>query len=355
MIPELLYPHKTNPSCPPQLAVAREVRRCPRCGEMTAVWWDGQPGHMPGSCAATAADDGRPVEDPLRLLRMLESSLSPTVRHHLPFWRAPMPGIVWGAHVVSGYAWSRPWSGDVVSIDRNGAFLAAVCSVDVVHGDYARTGACEYAKRPGYYQVRVYPWYESTMPPPLRSVNTDTVWVPEPTYRLLSDLTAQDRWPDDTILDSYTGIPVRLKKWGNFIRDKRADILSNHGPTSSQYLDLKQTFGQSLSLMLGEDNPGHGRKWRCKAARPDWTHHIQAQASAMLWRHADRIRLMCRDYLRGPRPGPVAMRNIDEIVLPAESLAVLPLPGDHSDMLGPKLDNSGLRIGTYKIKSHEQA
>lgn len=338
-IPDMWRPHDVNPQCPPDVGVALDCERpCVHCGQMTAVWWGDRPGHRPGTCG----DVGHVAGDtpPVRVLRDLEGPLAPRKRGRDPYWRCPMPPPVWKAHILRGFAWKtkRKVCGESIVLDLNGAWLAAASSVEVVHGEFSHTGPCAFERRPGYYQVRVYPWHDKTMPSPLGQprADADTVWVPEPTMRLLHGLTASDRWPEAEILDSWTGDGVRLRRWAEAVRDQRADALVNHGRDSAEYIAIKKGFGEALSLMIGGGVP---RRWRCKAARPDWTHAIQAQATANLWHKTD----IFRRVLPAGR-GPIAVRNVDELVVP-----IVP------DDLREYIDNSGLRLGLFKIKRVESS
>ncbi len=333
-LPKLWYPHTTNPTCPPEIGVADKARPCVRCGLDTVVWWQDQPGHMPGRCSARGDD---PVDEtpPLRLLRDLEGPYAPKLRGREPYWRPALPKVVWQARVPSAYTWSRKYAGDAVVLDVNGAWIAAATSVEVAHGLLINTGRGAFEGRPGYYQVAVHPWRDKTMPSPIGASRDDkTLWIPEPTMRLLVSLTRQGRWPECEILDSWTGDKVRLRKWAESVRDKRVDAITHHGRDSAQYENLKRAYGEAMSLMIGKEVDRSHRRWECKAARPDWTHAIRAQAAASLWRRADLFRSLLPDG-----QGPIAVRNVDELVVP-----VIP------DDLKAMIDNTGIKLGDFKIK-----
>lgn len=65
----------------------------------------------------------------------------------------------------------------------------------------------------------------------------------------------------------------------------------------------------------------------------------------MLWRRADDCRKLAPAYL------PVALRNTDELVIPAQALetvTTLPRPGGKRPPV--LIDQAGIRLGTFKVK-----
>jgi hypothetical protein len=299
-----------------------------------------------------ALDEGRPV----RLLSALETTHAPmrrtdNARMSGPYWRPELPGMLGAAQVVTGWHWSREYAGDLVVLDRSGAWVAAASSATVAHGQLDHTGPLDvFEGRPGYYQVPVYPWHEeASLPNPLGHVTGDTTWVPAPTVARLIELAESDRWADVTILDSYTGDGVRLTDWTRYVNALRAHAIRTHGRDSDQYAEVKIAFGQAMSLMLGSDDPGRGRTWKCNCQRPDWTHTIQAQASAMLHRWADRCREVAPDH------APVMLRNVDELVIPAAALPIVTTVAA-AGAAGPlAIDQEGIKLGTFKVKGEEEA
>ncbi len=299
--------------------------------------------------------------EPLRLLAALETSHAPRrktevdgqMRMRGPLWSPELPGMIFAAQVVDSWAWNRRYDGPTVTLDRSGAFVAAAASVEVAHGALEHTGPLtEWDKtRTGYALTQVYPWPErDSMPHPLGTVRkgAEIAWVPGPTIGLLRELADAGRWPDVPILDSYTGDPVRLNqgKWTDLLRDLRAQAIGTYGRDSDQYAEVKQAIGQCWSLMLGRDREaGVGREWKCRAQRPDWTHAVKTQASAMLWRWADACRIVAPDY------PPVAVRNVDELVIPVEALEVVKTiraPGRASPLI---IDQDGIKLGSFKVKA----
>lgn len=294
--------------------------------------------------------------DSLRLLHALETSYAPrrrdpeTRRVRTPLWRPELPGIWQTVHVISSWNWSRDYHGDVRVLDRSGAFVAAASSVDIAHGALAHTGPLDrFDGAPGYYEVQVHPWNEAGLPHPIQGAERrDTVWLPAPAVKLLDDLDKAGRWPGLDILDSYTGHAGRLREWAGMVNDLRADAIENHGRDSDEYAAVKENFGMALSLLLGTTNEsGTGKTWKCFARRPDWTQTIHAQASATLWRWADDCRAM------SPELAPVALRNVDEIVLPAEAVEIVTTqkrPGGRAPMT---VDPSGIKLGSFKVKGDD--
>jgi len=160
---------------------------------------------------------------------------------------------------------------------------------------------------------------------------------------LLSDLVTQGRWPDAHAYDSWTGDPVRLRDWAHLIGELRRYTLETHGRESEAYSLVKEAFGQAMGLMTGRlDERGH-RKWSCRSRRTDWVHAIKDQASATIWRTADKVRRLGDEY------APVALRNVDELVIPAAALE----SATDGDRPALRLDESGALFGTWKVKGRE--
>lgn len=305
-----------------------------------------------------SAVEGLDEGAPMRLLGALEGPFAPvrmitteTGRRRVgPYWHPDLPGITFATHIVTGYHWSRPYTGRVTVLDRSGAWVAATSSVVVAHGALEHTGAIEFTGRPGYYQMATYPWHEfDGLPHPLGHVGKrhETVWLPAPTVSLLRDLVTAGRWPDIDVLDSYTGDGVRLTDWSGHVNKLRRHAITTYGRDDGPYDDVKSNFGQAMSLMLGHLE-GVRRTWKCKAARPDWTHHIQAQASATLWRWADD----CRTVV--PAMPPVALRNVDELLVPEPAVKILTTTERPKGKKPLALDPDGIALGTFKIKGTEE-
>lgn len=290
----------------------------------------------------------------LRLLAAMEGTrdeagpFTPYLRRRAPRWQPDRPAVIDAVRVMDGWNWERDFTGEVTVIDRNGSWPTAVSSVRVVHGQLEHTGPMEDitgAPRPGYYKVTVYPWTETDLPSPL---GTEAVgeerWITGTRMHLLVDLAAQGRWPDASASDSWTGDPVRLSAWSHLIGECRRYALEIHGRESGAYSAVKEAFGQSMGLMYGSldgDSTSMQRKWNCRSRRTDWVHAIKDQASATIWRTADKLRTL--------GAAPVSLRNVDELVLPAEGLDAA-TSGERPAL---RLDESGTTFGTWKIKDTE--
>lgn len=294
--------------------------------------------------ARTAVAEGRLP----RVLAALEGPYVPTLHGRRPFYAPPLPGMTDAAWVVTGYAWQREHAGPVLSLDRSGAWISGASSTTVAHGALEHTGdAVPDVSRPGYYLLDAYRWTEDGMPSPLGSLNPpDQVWVPHPTAQLLAQLSREGRWPDATPVDSYTGDPARLTAWVEWVARMRADIIDEYGRDSEEYISIKRSYGMAMSMMLGTKDESMRTEWRCKLRRPDWTHSIQSQASATLWRTADKARTIATEH------APVALRNVDELVIPPGALAALTAPRDPRPVI--TIDEIGRALGTYKVKTIEE-
>jgi hypothetical protein len=303
-------------------------------------------------------DDSEIGESParLRLLFAMEGNreqsgpFAPFLRRTSPRWQPERPPAVDAARVMDGWSWERDYEGEVTVMDRNGSWPTAVSSVRVVHGEFEHTGPVEDvtgAPAPGYYKVRVYPWTETDLPSPLGSETVgEERWITGTRMHLLADLAAAGRWPDASASDSWTGTAVRLAPWAHLIGECRRYALEVHGRESGAYDAVKEAFGQSMGLMYGSlDGEGASmrRKWNCRSRRTDWVHAIKDQASATIWRTADKVRQL------GDGMAPVSLRNVDELVLPAGALAA----ATEGDRPALRLDESGTQFGTWKVKGTE--
>lgn len=330
------------------LKVGFEHHPCGGCGVATVLLVNGQPwhwGNMYGTCKTLPREWNRP-----RFLNDLERTHAPLRRVNgtmrKPYWRPDMPGIT-EQIVVPGWAWQRPFQGNATVLDRSGAWISAAASVDVAHGELAHTGEIEFAGAPGYYKVNVYPWLEENVPSPLGASleGQDTVWLPAPRVVLLTELAREGRWADASIIDSYTcPAKARLTKWIDHVKAVRTDALQTYGRDSAEYDQVKIAFSQAVALMVGTPEPGQGRKWRCGVHRPDWAFAIQDLSAVTLWRWADRCRKVA------PGEPPVALRNVDELVIPTAALEALTTVGERP----LEIDPTGIKLGTFKVKNTEE-
>ena len=316
-------------------------------GERTARPSKATPGSSLAYARAALAEGRSP-----RILAALEGEYAPVRRRQRePYWRPPLPGMTFAADVITSWEWERPYSGEVAVLDRSGSFVAAASSVRVAHGKLEHTGPCEFDDRPGYYLAQVHPWHESdSLPHPMGEWGSRQaeVWVPAPAIALLRDLADAGRWPDVTVLDSYTGDGVRLSKWATgFVNTLRAEAITEYGRDSDQYAAVKTGFGQALALMLGRQGDEQRREWHCKARRPDWTHAIQAQSAATLWRWADDCLTVAPDL------GPVSLRQVDELVIPQAALEIVTVTNRSGGRAPLGIDPAGIKLGTFKVKAAE--
>lgn len=310
----------------------------------------------------TLLDDPEIGETPekLRILAALEGPrgsngpFAPQRGRRGPWWQPDMPGMLESVQVMNGWDWEREgYTGPAVVLDRNGSWPTAVSSVSVAHGGLDHTGPLEDITgkpRPGYYRVTVYPWHETGMPSPLGNETPGTeVWVTATRMHLLLDLAGAGRWPDGSALDSYTGDPARLSDWAHLVGELRRYALEVHGRESGAYDAVKEAFGQSMGLLHGsweDEGAMRRRKWSCKARRIDWAHGIKDQASATLWRTADAVRQLAPDL------GPLSLRNVDELVIPAAALEVVTADTD-GRRPAVRIDALGTTFGTWKVKDTE--
>lgn len=292
---------------------------------------------------------------PLRLLRALETTHTPRKRNDRgrmsgPFRAPELPAVLDDVHVISSWAWRRPYVGEVTVLDRNASWPSAASSVEVAHGALEHTGADSFAGRPGVYQVAVYQWSETLLPSPLGYVRPgqETVWIPAPQVTRLVELEAQGRWPDVTVLDSYTGEPARLDDWADFLKTIRGEAISRYGRDSEQYDEFKTAFGMACSLMLGTRSAGQRREWKCELHRPDWTHALQSQASMTLHRWADECRMVTGNEL-----APVGLQNVDEMVIPSAALEIVTTVRRSATKPPLRIDQDGIKLGTFKVKRTE--
>lgn len=268
---------------------------------------------------------------------------------------APIVDLV---HVPISYSYQRPYTGPVEVLDRTAAWVAAISTVEVAHGyrGWQHTGAVELPPAgpilPGYYEVRIAAWYETDMPSPLAATKHvpvgGTVWVAEPLARLLRDLAEAGRWGGGSldIVDSYTHpVRVRLDQWANAIRDIRAKAIQEFGFDAPQYKSVKLSYARAVQTMHGEAKPGGPRAYTPSGIhRDDITAAVKTMMAVTVWRNADAINRLAPDKV-------IAIRNTDEIHITPDALYAISI-GPHTAGR-PKIDVSGLTIGTYKIKRVE--
>ncbi|MBM2623853.1 hypothetical protein JIG36_51025 [Actinoplanes sp. LDG1-06] len=314
---------------------------------------EGDQGDQGDQGDAEAAEAG---PETLRFLADLEKRFAPKRRSTIkgrtamnpPYWRPTLPGAMELVRSSSGWSWSREYAGATVTLDRSGAWISAASSVDVAHGKLEHTGPGDH-RRPGIYKVAVYPW-NGDGPNPLGHVveGESEVWVTWPRFSLLVELAEANRWPDAVCVDSWTGDPVRLRDWATHVNAARTEAIERHGRDSDEYNAVKVAFSQAVTLMTGKSTPGQPRTYpKSPVHRADWGYSIQDQGAVTLWRWQDDCRAVAPEF------PPVAMRSVDELVIPSEALPIVTTkerPGGRKPL---QIDPTGTKLGTFKVKGDE--
>jgi hypothetical protein len=300
-----------------------------------------------------------------RALNILERQSPPLLFGHEPYWAPPVVVPPTKVHIPA-WTWSADYrelpEGDTpVTLDCNGAFLAAIGAVDVAHSELKHHGEMDAwaldPRRvlPGYYLIDVIGWaWDASIVSPLGNLRKypehARIWVAAPTLVLLLELLAQGHIGDVIISDSYAaerrtnfrGTSTR-PGWAQRLRTARNGLLDNRHKahpegvpegctclSCARYQAFKEGYGAALSMMLTGE--------KCKTRRPDWAHAVYAHYAAAAWRKAWRF------SIGAPLLG---MANCDELtVLEADlNKAVL------SATPPLKLDPSGRLLGHYKRKT----
>jgi len=292
-------------------------------------------------------------------LRILEKQAVPTLYGRQPFWRAPVTPAS-GKVFVPSWNWRGVRSLDIpateesITLDYNGAFLAALGSVQVAHGElkhYGELDAWNLDPRnvlPGYYLVDNFKWaFDGTIVSPLgdsaRLRNDSRVWVAAPTLVLLLELLAEGTLADVIVSDAYASERrCDFREWSKRLKVARNGLLDNVAKAETEdairaaklrYRAFKEGYGAAFSMMLTGE--------KCQTRRPDWAHAVYAQHAATSWRKAWRFSAV------GPL---IAMGNTDEItVLEADLRKAVLLPKPPV-----KLDPTGRTLGHLKVKEDEE-
>jgi hypothetical protein len=274
-----------------------------------------------------------------------------------PLERPEFPGAIYGAHIPTVHGrhngeWHRApgYSGPALVLDASGAWVTSASSAQVAHGALVHTGpGLPAAGQVGYHSIPVFPWLEAdTMPDPLGNVSRDRseLIVATPTLAILMTLVNEGRWPDFEPLDNWTGIGVKLNEgdWTHYITALRAFAIQNYGRDSVQYEAVKDSYAMCITMMRGSigNSQSDKRRYKTGLQRRDWPDFIEAQAHANMFRAADKCLKL--------GVGPVAIRQKDELVIPADGFEVvtaMPRGGRPAIMI----DQDGIRPGTFKTKS----
>lgn len=316
----------------------------------------------------TTDDDVTTNPRMFRALAILETQAKPLLFGREPFWRSPITPPSRNV-LVPSWTWRGVHSDDdlpegdrPITIDINGAFLAALGAVEVAHAHLINAGPVD-ANRfqgpryetsvwPGYYEIEVPHWaFSGTIVHPLGTSERvkvgARVWIAHPTLVQLLELTDQGSLGGVTITDAWVTKDNRrtnFRDWSIRLKDARTPLLDamhrahpedRPGDCTceacARYAAFKEGYGAAFSMMLTGE--------RCKTRRPDWAHAVYAQHAAASWRKAWRLSAI----------GPIlAMGSTDEITL---------LHGDLIKAIQKvqppvRWDPSGRRLGHVKEKKH---
>lgn len=294
-------------------------------------------------------------------LRLLEKRVPPTLYGHAPYWRAPITPASKDAFVPSwnwtGIHHELPEGDEPITLDINGAFLAALGAVQISHSQLVNNGpvdAWKFRPRfettvwPGYYKVRITPWpFSGTIVSPFgdgpRVRVGHEVWVSHPTLVLLLELLEQGTLPELEITDSWVSNrrcdfrdwSAELKKVRNALLDERdkAETHEDQAHALARYKAFKEGYGAAFSMMLTGEI--------CQTRRPDWAHAVYAQHSAASWRKAWRFSNI------GPL---LRMGSVDEFTVLRTDLGKALLKTQPP----LRLDPSGRTLGHVKEKTDDE-
>lgn len=289
-------------------------------------------------------------------LTLMERRTPPTLYGRGPFWRPPIHPV---SHKVFIPSWT--WQNliadddpDTITLDVNGAFMAAIGTVKIAMGGLQPLGqpldATDLDPRkiwPGYYQVSMSHWaFAGTLVSPLGTEDVPPpgrrFWIAAPTLELLLELLLEGSIGELNIHDALV-----CSKQGDFrawnaalktVRDARLDDIAKAETDGKKlvakvaYKKFKEGYSSALSIML----TGNGGMTR----RPDWAHTVYARHAAASWRKAWKFSAV----------GPVlAMGRTDELTVTRTDLT------SAIQSLRPpiKLDPSGRILGHYKEKEND--
>lgn len=295
-------------------------------------------------------------------LKLMEKQLPPLRYGRPPYWRAPVVPPARSEHIyVPHWNWHSVHendASDLVTLDVNGAFLGAMGSVTIAHGNLKPTGEWGYLPAPnmvspGYYKVTVPYWGRETIVSPLGDsalLETETaVWVAHPTVIQLLELLEEGTIGDFGILDSWTcPTTTTFRSWVQRLKVERERCLvgvekahQGNPPAKCQchpcerYAAFKEGYSAALSMMLTGE--------KCATHRPDWAHAVYAQHAASSWRKAWRYTLTGRPL--------IGMGATDEITVLRHDLAEV------LNQAKPpfRVDRTGRSLGAFKEKAKTQA
>lgn len=302
----------------------------------------------------TSPDNPQPM---FPALTIMERETKPMRYGHEPFFRAPVAPASRDCYIPH-WNWvsihEAPEGEDTLTLDANGAFLAAVGAVEVAHSQLKHTGPIKWGDiptprevDPGYYRIKTPHWaFDGTIVSPLgdssRIQTEDSLWVAAPTLVLLLELFEQGALGGIVIFDSWTStITCHFRDWASTlraVRTARLDAIDQAQTDAARraaedaYDAFKEGYSAALSMMLTGD--------KCRTRRPDWTHTVYAHAAAAMWRKA--WKWTDTGYSL------ISMGATDEITVLAEHL-----PQVMSRPKPPfKYDPTGRQLGALKPKPH---
>lgn len=290
-------------------------------------------------------------------LGIMEKKAQPLRYGHEPYWRAPICPA--SKHVlIPAWNWRsihQPAPGQkMLTLDVNGAYMAATGSVIIAHGPLKHTGEWDYLPEPqqvatGYYKITVPYWaFSGTIVSPLGDsarVKESSVWVAHPTLILLLEILEEGGLGDFGITDSWTcATQTNWRAWQARLKAVRIQVLAEReahhngaAPTGcdcypcAKYAAFKEGYSAAFSMMLTGE--------KCTTSRPDWAHAVFAEHAASSWRKAWRFTGTGRPLL--------SMGATDEITIIAEDL--------DQALNRPKppfrYDPTGRNLGAFKPKA----
>jgi hypothetical protein len=276
-----------------------------------------------------------------RALDMLIRTHAPKVTGRVPYWR-PVPPPVTSRVQVPVWFWERKPNADedpLCVLDANGSYLSAAASVEVAHGQLARSGRRQFDRNvPGYWLVDDHLWnlgqlVVSPIGTSRRGREDGRVWLTTPTVQLLAHLTEAGFWPGVDVHDSWTSrTRCRLRAWAGAVQQDRERALADGD--ADLYARVKLGYSQAVTMM--------GTEGKSLLHRPDWALAIRAQAAASCWRAA------WGAWLVGAPP--VAMRKVDEVVFPRSRVMAWWGATVDGDPTPVRIDLTGRKLGTFKPK-----
>ncbi|MCY0923442.1 helix-turn-helix domain-containing protein [Streptomyces sp. H27-G5] len=166
---------------------------------------------------------------------------------------------------------------DVIALDMNAAYLAALKTWlpigKLVHSE----GADHNPKRSGVHRVTPAAWGMPDLPSPLGArKEPGDLWITEPTLRLLLRCAKLGFCETPVIHESWTSGASEglLEKMRRTLTEVRKEAIANGDDVTNEY--VKSMYSKFVST-IGESTANR------EIRRPDWMHIIRSQAFANLW------------------------------------------------------------------------